>query len=87
MLRVCFGVPVLLFFSVVLADFARALMSGVICYFLQIFSFMLRLKRLSWVLRDIWFHLKHIGEISSSIAVLFIYLFCFCCALNVRQGA
>ena len=51
-------------------------MSGVICHFLQIFSFMLRLKRLSWVLRDIWFHLKHIGEISSSI-VLFIYLFIF----------
>ena len=23
---------------------------------------MLRLKRLSWVLRDIWFHLKHIGK-------------------------
>ena len=51
-------------------------MSGVICHFLQIFSFMLRLKRLSWVLRDIWFHLKHIGEISSSI-VLFIYLFIY----------
>ncbi|XP_068759529.1 gamma-tubulin complex component 6-like isoform X2 [Montipora capricornis] len=27
----------------------------------KIFSFMLRLKRLSWVLRDIWFHLKHIA--------------------------
>ena len=24
---------------------------------------MLRLKRLSWVLRDIWFHLKHVGKI------------------------
>ncbi|XP_015749218.1 PREDICTED: gamma-tubulin complex component 6-like [Acropora digitifera] len=27
----------------------------------KIFSFMLRLKRLSWVLRDVWFHLKHIA--------------------------
>ncbi|EDO39038.1 predicted protein [Nematostella vectensis] len=27
----------------------------------KIFSFMLRLKRVSWVLRDIWFHLKHIA--------------------------
>lgn len=31
------------------------------CFF-QVFSFMLRLKRLSWVLRDIWFHLKHVGK-------------------------
>ncbi|PFX29663.1 Gamma-tubulin complex component 6 [Stylophora pistillata] len=28
----------------------------------KIFSFMLRLKRLSWVLRDIWFHLKHVAN-------------------------
>lgn len=27
----------------------------------KVFSFMLRLKRLSWVLRDIWFHLKHVA--------------------------
>ena len=32
------------------------------CFF-QVFSFMLRLKRLSWVLRDIWFHLKHVGKL------------------------
>ena len=28
----------------------------------KIFSFMLKLKRLSWILRDIWFHLKHVGH-------------------------
>ena len=33
---------------------------------------MLRLKRLSWVLRDVWFHLKHIGK--SSITLYFFIL-------------
>ena len=35
------------------------------CFF-QVFSFMLRLKRLSWVLRDIWFHLKHVGKLKKA---------------------